>query len=515
VAAVFARALEHGFVYDDFQYVVSNPALQQGLSLDVLGWALTARFASNWHPLTWISHAVDVQLFGFDPRGHHAVSIALHAVNAVLLFLVLLRLTGVRVRAASVAALFAIHPLHVESVAWVSERKDLLSALFVLLTIAAYRRYAARPGPGRYLAVAGLFCLALAAKPMAVTLPLLLLLLDFWPLGRVRAGASIGRLFAEKAPLLLLSAASSWLTVLAQREGGSMRSVHQYALAVRAGNAALACLAYLRDLVLPTGLSPFYPHPGADLSAWQAGGAALLIALATAAALGLARRLPWLTIGWLWYLVSLVPVIGIVQVGDQARADRYTYLPLVGPFLVAAWGCAALAAPRHRLRRLLPAAAIAALGALAIGAAAQARWWESQETLFRRALAVTRDNWFAHLSLAAALAAQGDLEGASSGYRSALAIRPNDPILHNNLGFILGRSGRIDEAMAAFAEASRLKPDYAEPIFNTGVLCLKRNDVACALERSAALDRVDRAWADRLREFVRIRQGGVPAQSPP
>ena len=518
VVFIFGPTAGHQFVYDDFQYLVGNPEVQKGFSLETVWWAFTARFASNWHPVTWLSHMLDVQIFGLEPQGHHLVNVLLHALNAVLLFFVLSRLTGAPWRSAMVAALFAVHPLHVESVAWVSERKDLLCTFFLFLALEAYRRYAARPGAARYLGVAALFSLALLAKPMAVTFPLLLLLLDFWPLDRRARGVPTKRLILEKVPLLALSGVSSLMTVLAQQEGGSMRSVHQYTLAVRTDNALVSYVAYLGKMLLPTGLSVFYPHPGPELPVWKAGCAALLLLLFTGLAIRQFRARPWIGVGWLWYLVTLVPVIGLVQVGDQGMADRYSYLSLTGPFIIFAWGAHALAAGRPRLRKAFPAAAAIILLVFTVAAARQVAWWKDGDTLFQRALAVTENNWFAHISLAAARGMQGDLEGAAIQYREALKIRPLDPILLNNLGFILGRQGKIDEALEHFREATRLKPDYPEPLFNTGVLFLKLDRLDQAGAQCEALDRVDHRWANQLRDFIRYKQallsGGSPAPNP-
>jgi tetratricopeptide (TPR) repeat protein len=507
VVVTFWPAAGHQFVFDDFQYVVTNPDVQKGFSPETVRWAFTSRYASNWHPVTWLSHMLDVQLFGLETVGPHLVNILLHAVNAVLLFLVLSRLTSAPWRSALVAGLFAVHPLHVETVAWVAERKDLLATLFLLLALAAYRRYAEQPGTARYLAVAALFCLGIMAKPMVITLPVLLLLLDFWPLDRRSRGIPLHRLLLEKLPLVAISALSAAMTIVAQREGGAMRSVHQYPLSARAGNALVSYLAYIAKTLNPSGLTAFYPHPGPDLPLWKAAGAGLLLAIFTWAAVRHMRSRPWLTAGWLWYLLTLVPVIGLVQVGDQGLADRYTYLPLIGLFIITSWGAEDLTIGRQRLRQFVPAAAASVLILLAGASRVQVAWWKDNDTLFRRALAVTTNNWFAHISLGAVLGMQGDLEGGAAQYREALRIRPQDPMLQNNLGFILGRQGRIEEALARFREAALLKEDYAEPLFNAGVLYLKINDLDRASRQCEALDRVDRRWADRLREFLRYKQG--------
>lgn len=412
VGLIYSRTAAYQFVYDDFQYLVANPDAQQGLTGSSAWWALTSLYASNWHPLTWISHLLDVTLFGLEPGGHHMVNIALHALNAGVLFIVLSRLTGRAWMSALAAALFAVHPLHVESVAWISERKNILSTFFLLLTVEAYRRYSGRPGTGRYLVVAGVFVLALMAKPMVVTLPLLLVLLDFWPLQRLRAGIPPARLLLEKLPLLLCSAATAALAVIAQQAGGSMRSVHQYSLPVRAANALVSYAAYIGHTIWPSGLNAFYPHSGPAISVGKVAGAGLLLAGVTWWALRQAGKRPWLAVGWLWYLIALLPVIGLVQVGDQAMADRYAYLPIIGLLILATRGLDELTETKTLWRERARAAAVALVALLAGAASVQTTWWENNETLFKRALAVTSDNWFAHISLAAALGMQGDADGA-------------------------------------------------------------------------------------------------------
>lgn len=509
VGLIYARSAAYQFVYDDFQYLVANPNAQEGLTGSSAWWALTSLYASNWHPLTWVSHLFDVTLFGLEPGGHHMVNILMHALNAGLLFVVLSRLTGRSGMSALVAALFAAHPLQVESVVWVSERKNLLSTLFLLLTIEAYRRYAARPDTGRYLAVAGIFALALMAKPMVVTLPLLLLLVDYWPLQRLRAGVPAVRLILEKLPLLLLSAATAILTVVAQEHGGSMRSVHQYSLPVRAANALVSYTACIGHTFWPSGLNAFYPHAGPAIPVWKVAGAGFFLAGASWWAFRQVGKRPWLAVGWYWYLIALLPVIGLVQVGDQAMADRYAYLPIIGLLIVAARGLDELAETWPPWRKMIRAAAVAGVALLAVVATIQTTWWKNNETLFKRALAVTSDNWFAHISLAASLGMQGDVDGAVAHYREALSIRPRDPILINNLAFVIGRQERIDEALRLFHEAAALKADYAEPQFNIGVLYLKRNDFEKAEAQAAKLEEIDRRWAGQLREFIRYKRNLV------
>ncbi len=330
--AVFAPVRDHAFVdYDDTLYVTENPRVQRGIDVDNVRWALTAEVASNWHPLTLLSHMIDCELFGLDAGAHHATSVALHAVDSALLLLVLHRMTGALGRSAFVAALFAVHPLHVEPVAYVAQRKDVLSTLFWLLGMAAYVRYAARPTVVRYAVVALMLVLGLMSKPMVVTLPLVLLLLDVWPLGRwwhrVPGSASRSWLILEKIPLLVLSAAASAITVLAQAHGGSVGSLAAYPLTMRIANALTAYVAYLRKTFWPVDLACFYPYPSA-YPPWRLAAAALALAAISSIAVRSVRRAPYLLVGWLWYLGTLVPVIGIVQVGMQAMADHYTYVPL-------------------------------------------------------------------------------------------------------------------------------------------------------------------------------------------
>jgi hypothetical protein len=427
--AAWLPTFRNGFVnLDDGLYVTGNPHVRQGITRASLAWAMTANVANNWHPLTLLSHLLDVQLFGLDPAGHHATSLLLHIANVLLLFAVLTkmtaRMTSAPGRSAAVAALFAVHPAHVESVAWVAERKDVLSALCWLLAIAAYERYARRPSPGRYLLVALAMALGLAAKPMVVTLPFALLLLDVWPLERLQL--SWKRLVVEKLPLLALSAASCLITLHYQKT--SLAPLDVLPWSFRLAGAAVSYVAYLGKLLFPRNLAVFYPVP-LEIPAWETAGAVALLATITAFAVWKARRAPWLLAGWLWFLGTLVPVIGLVQVGRQAMADRYTYLPSIGLFLEVVWGVAELAG--HR-RVLLATAAAAVIAVLSVGTWRQAGSWKDSDALYRHALAVTRGNYLAHLGLAKALAAERDWNGAAGQYRAALALRP---------GLVEARSG--------------------------------------------------------------------------
>jgi protein O-mannosyl-transferase len=415
--AVWLPALRNGFTnLDDPYYVTANPQVLRGITRAGIAWAMTAKVASNWHPLTLLSHMLDCQLFGLDPAGHHATSLLLHLANVLILFAVLCRMTGAAGRSAVVAALFALHPTHVESVAWVAERKDVLSALFWILAMGAWARYARQPSAGRYLLVALLMVLGLAAKPMVVTLPFALLLLDVWPLDRLHLGWR--RLILEKLPLLALSAASSLITLRYQQASLAPLDVAPWSL--RAANALVAYAAYLGKLFLPRHLAVFYPIP-LSIPAWQAAGAALLLIAITALAVRRARREPWLLTGWLWFLGTLVPVIGLVQVGRQAMADRYLYIPSIGLFLAVVWSVAELG---RRHRAVLATAAGAVLLALAVMTRVQIGYWSDSATLFRHALAATGDNYLAHIGLGKALMGERDCEGAAEQFRAALARYP-------------------------------------------------------------------------------------------
>jgi len=526
--ALWSRALANGFVsYDDPLYVLENPPVRAGLSLRGLGWAFTHVHASNWHPLTWLSHMLDVQLFGLAPAGHHATSVVLHALNAALLFLALRALTlGLR-PALVVAALFAVHPLRVESVAWVAERKDVLAAAFFLAALRAHALAArgalespyGRSGRAR---VAAWMALGLLAKPMVVTLPFVLLLVDAWPLDRARR-LGWRRLTLEKAPLLALAALSCVATVLAQRAAGSVRTLEAFDAPARLANAALAWVGYAWRTAWPAGLACFYPHPAVvapDGLAARALGALALLLSVTALAWALRRRAPWVGVGWAWYVGMLVPVIGLVQVGSQALADRYAYLPTIGLYLMVVPGAAALAArvapgvaPRVRARLL---GTLAGTVVLALGVATwrQIGWWRDGETLFRRAIAVVPDNYLAHVNLGTTLAKAGEHARAAEEFRAALAVLPGHAEAHNNLGTSLFHLGREEEAGREYEEAVRIAPDYAEAHYNLGLVRARAGRLS---EAEAELERALRLRPDleaartsllQVREALRQGTGG-------
>ena len=460
---VYSQLGEHDFInLDDPQYVLENPPVQAGLSAEGVLWALTSTTAHNWHPLTWLSHMLDCELHGLNPTGHHLTSLLFHIANTLLLFAALRRMTGALWRSALVAALFALHPLHVESVAWVAERKDVLSGFFWMLTLWAYARYAERPGSKRrYLVVALCLSLGLMAKATLVTLPFVLLLLDFWPLGRFRSDGSEEQLdrsrcwplLREKLPLLVLALAASVVTLVVQAQSGAVRDLEALPLDVRIGNAFVAYVAYLVKTVWPVGLSIFYPHPGTEISLTRAFSAAVFLSGISVLVLRAARSRPYLPVGWFWYLGTLVPVIGLVQVGQQAMADRYTYLPLIGIFLMLAWGAPELW-QRYRLRSAwLATASTLLLGALAVCSWVQVGHWRNSVTLFEHATRVTSDNALAHLNLAKLLVWEGRDESALRNFNEAIRIDPAGVTAHYHLASLLARQGRAEEARRHYAMA--------------------------------------------------------------
>jgi protein O-mannosyl-transferase len=465
----YAPVRQYGFVnIDDAQYVSDNAAVSGGLSGPAISWAFTTGHAGNWHPLTWLSHMLDVELYGLNAGPHHLTSLLLHVANALLLFGLLHRMTGALFRSAFVAALFALHPLHVESVAWVAERKDVLSTLFLLLTIRAYLGYVRRPRPSRYALVLGLFALGLMAKPMLVTLPCVLLLLDYWPLARAAPLGAWRQLSLEKLPLLGLAVASSVVTFVVQQRAGAVKGLDALPLDHRLANAVMAYATYIGKMLWPVHLAAIYPYP-ASRPGWLVAGAAVGLIAVTVLTLRAARHHPYLPVGWLWYLGTLVPVIGLVQVGSQPMADRYTYVPLIGLFLIVAWGIPdLLARSSHRDLALGAAAGLVILGC-AVATRRQVQPWRSSVALWQHALAATAENHRAHNNLGHALAREGRAGEAIAHYTEALRIKPDYAEAHNNLGFALAEQGRASDAIVHYSEALRVLPDYVEAHNNLGV----------------------------------------------
>jgi len=535
VLASYSSIIHNQFLdYDDNEYITNNAHVKAGLTWANVQWAFSTSEEANWHPLTWLSHELDSELFGLNPVGHHVVNVLLHAVNAVLLFLLLQSATGFRWRSLMVAALFALHPINVESVAWAAERKNVLSMLFFLLALYAYGRYARRPGLGRYIAVAGFFVLSLLAKPQAITFPFLLLLWDYWPLDRIgardmptQAGNAprlpIARLLLEKLPLLFLSAASAVITMEAQKAGGAVKDLARFSLPLRLETTVISYARYLGKTFWPTKLVLPYPHPLKLYPAWQVGAAVALLLLITAIVL-CARDKRYLAVGWFWFLGSLVPMIGLVQVGEQAMADRYAYIPFLGLFLMTVWLIADWAADWNKSRqvpaRWLAIPAVCCLLALACLTYRQVGYLHDTEALWRRALALTQDNYIAQGALAGVLHKQGKTEEAIEHIRAALAIRPDDwpanlilaayeqsqgdtaaataryqmvalraskpsqrAAAYNDLGTAYRQTGDLLRAKEAFEQSLRLVPSQPMLMVTLGLIAQKNGDLPEAVRQ--------------------------------
>jgi tetratricopeptide (TPR) repeat protein len=478
--AVYAPATGFGFInLDDPGYVTNNAHVLEGVTTEGTVWAFTTTSQANWHPLTWLSLQLDAQRGGSSPRPFHATNVALHVLNVLLLFLLFDRLTASPWKSGLVAALFALHPCHVESVAWVAERKDVLSTAFGLAAFHAWLSYVRRPGPLRLGLAASAHAASLLAKPMFVSFPVLLFLFDVWPLARRE---SRRRLVAEKIPFIAFSVASCVLTLVAQSHGGATRSLVQSPFTTRALNALVSYLGYLGEAIWPSGLAVYYPFPYDGVPAWKAMGAASLLALITWACLRLRVRAPYLLVGWLWYVVTLAPVIGLVQVGAQAMADRYTYVPLIGPFVMLAWGLGELDRRiEHRGGRVAELALVlAGVSALGISARRQVETWKDSLTLFERAVSVTTGNAVAHYGLAAALFERGEMERGVAECREAVRIAPGMPDAESSLVRGLLALGRLDEAAARAREGLASRPADSRSDVNAGVVALmeRRYDAA-------------------------------------
>jgi Tfp pilus assembly protein PilF len=509
--AVFAPVRTFDFVsYDDPWYVTQNLNVVGGLSWHALWWALTAGYLFYWHPVTWLSHMVDAQMFGLHAGGHHVTNLLLHMGSTLALFGFLRRATGAVGRSAVVAALFAVHPLHVESVAWIAERKDVLSALALMLTFWAYVVYAQTPTTRRYLVVLSSFAVGLMAKPMLVTVPVVLLLLDIWPLhrlavqserhGTTTAGSESQRgivtsLLLEKLPLFVLAVAVSVATFLVQVQVGAVGSLIQLSLGFRLANALLSYVKYIQLMLWPAGLAVFYPYPPMLPPWWQVIAAAAVLVAVSVAVVRAANRRPYLSVGWFWYLVMLLPVIGLFQSGDQLMADRFTYVPLVGLFLVVAWGGADLLAGWPRLRPAVVVAAVLAVGGCAAASRVQVEYWRNSETLWRRALAVTTLNHRAHAALGGLLAEQGKTDEAIAEYRAALRIVPGQAEWRNNLGLLYTRQGKVVEAMGQYAIAARMRPDFADAHNNLGAMLARAGRTNEAITEYTAALRINPSYA--------------------
>ena len=473
IIVAYGQVKNFDFVgYDDQDYVTENSHVQKGLTVEGIIWAFTTFHSANWHPLTWLSHMLDCELYGLNPMGHHWTNLIFHMVTTIILFLVLERMTGAIWRSAFVAALFALHPLHVESVAWVSERKDVLSAFFGFLTIAAYYRYVKATDFKNYALVIVFLSLGLMAKPMLVTFPFVLLLLDFWPLKRFHfnndylfqsertthyGSKGIYRLILEKIPLFIPVVISCVLTFLAQKSEGAVQALGSLSLINRIANALVSYVNYVLKMFWPSKLAVFYPHPGNTLPAWQIFGSALLITCTCFLAIRAAKKYPYIVVGLFWYLGTLVPVIGLVQVGEQAMADRYTYIPLIGLFIIVAWGVSDLFRKWHYQKIYSGVFAMIILSALTARTFFQVGHWKNGVTLFEHAIKVTENNYKAHNNLAAALEPL-DLDRAIFHYKEALKIYPKYVLALNNIGISLYNKGNYDEAVSYFTKVLKIDP---------------------------------------------------------
>jgi Flp pilus assembly protein TadD len=502
--ALFAGALPRTFInFDDDTYVTENPHVLAGVTAQGTAWALTTFKGSNWHPITWLSHMIDAQAFGQEAVKHHVVNLLLHATNVALLFLVLTSMTGAVWPSACAAALFAVHPLHVESFAWIAERKDVLSTAFWLLTTAAWLRYVRAPSAGAYALVVAVYAAGLMSKPMLVTLPFTLLLLDVWPLAR-----GPFRRVMEKLPLFAMAAASSVVTAVAQRSGGALQSLTRYPLPGRVANALISYVAYLGKAVWPARLSVFYPYRPTGLTGPATIGAALALVAISAIAWRYRQAAPYALFGWLWYLGTLAPVIGIVQVGGQSMADRYMYVPSIGLFVALAWGAADLASRGPAWRTAIAAATVVVLAALGVASRAQLATWADRRTLFAHALDVTKDNWLAHGNLGNALLNDGEIDGAIAQFREAVRIDPRYQDAHYNLGLAMIRLGRRDEAIAELTRAIEINPNAPNARNNLGGVYAEMGRLGEALEQTriaVALDPTSR--------IARFNMANVLAQS--
>jgi protein O-mannosyl-transferase len=521
---LYSPAFNSAFVnYDDPAYVTANSHVLQGLSWSNVAWAFTATVEANWHPVTWISHMADVQFFGVSPRGPHIVNVLLHGFNVVLLFFVLRRATGYALRGAMVAALFAVHPLNVECVAWVAERKSLLSMFFLLLALVAYEWYAQKRTVTHYGVLAALFALGLAAKPMIVTLPVLLLLWDYWPLQQIASKSetttrrpTLLYLVLEKLPLLTMSAASAGITLYAQRSGGALGNTELLPLGLRIENAVYSYLAYVTKGIWPSGLAVFYPHPEGSLATWKVFAAALLIVVITALTWLYRERRRYLLVGWLWYLVAMIPMIGVVQVGRQAMADRYAYLPFVGLFIVAVWGCRDV----FEYLRLSSFAKTAIAGAVLVAYASvtlvQIYYWHNSYTLFAHTLQVTNHNGIAEDNFGDALMQMGRPDLAMTHFEAAAEYIPQLSTAHYNLGVLLQQRNRLDAARHEYELALQYTSDAKEAAqahSNLGFLLLDLNDPKTATEQFTAALQISPEKQNSLlgRGMAEYRQGKLDA----
>jgi len=472
--AVFWQLKQFDFVnIDDEVYVTQNVNIQSGITLERLQWAFTTTHAEFWHPLTWLSLMLDYQLYGLNAGGYHLTNLILHLLSALLLFWLFNRMTGEIWKSAFVAAVFALHPLHVESVAWIAERKDVLSAFFWMLTLCLYVYYTEKPDIKRYLFVLLFFVCALMSKSIVVTLPVIMILLDYWPLKRFESQKNKINLILwqlkEKAPFFILSAYFSVLTLGARYN----TTAKDFPFVSRLANVLVSFVTYLEKTFWPRDLAVFYPFPN-QIPIWQIFGASLLITVISIAVIVTVRRLPYLFAGWLWYAITIAPVIGIIQVGNQAMADRYTYLPLIGIAVMLAWGVPLLIKNENVRKMFLFPAAIAFLAIFSVLTWQQCGYWKNSSTLFNHALLVTKNNYLAHNNLGLVLFAEGKTTEAIEHYNEAIRIMPDHVLIYNNRGAAYTKLGQYQMAIEDFSKAISLKPDYADSYIKRGAVYLKQ-----------------------------------------
>ncbi len=488
VFAVYIQVRAFEFTgYDDPEFIVHNLHLRDGLTPASVAWAFRTTYAANWFPLTWLSYLLGVSLYGFDSGWHHFTNVILHAMNVALLFGVLKQMTGARWRSAAVALVFAIHPLHVEPVAWISERKEILSGLFWVLSLWAYTRYVRRPRTTTYVLLVLAFCCGVMSKPMIVTLPFALLLLDFWPLQRWSREAW-RRLILEKAPLFAICAAASVITFAVQKGAGAISSAGEVPFLYRVENALVSYVAYVFQFFWPAKLAVLYPY-ATSLPIWQVIGAAIALAAVTAVAISRRTQRPYLFVGWFWFLGILFPVIGLVQVGIQSRADRYMYMPLVGLSIIVIWGMAEFAERRPAYRSIAPALAVVACCAYGVAAWSATAVWQNTVTLFRHTIEVTENNWGALTILSQTLLAQDRASEAMPYIAETLGLRPNLPEAHINFGAALSKQGDFNAAEAQYRIALKLDPASADAQEGLGVIQTEQHDFTQALINLSAAEK--------------------------
>ena len=470
ILAVFYQVYSFSFVnFDDPAYIYKNPNIQTGITVKTIEWACATGYAANWHPLTWLSHILDWQLFGSNPAGHHITNLIFHIANTLLLFFVLKQMTNAIWQSAFVAALFALHPLHVESVAWVTERKDVLSAFFWLLTMWAYVRYVKNPKLKWYLILLILFALGLMSKPMLVTLPFVLLLLDYWPLNRFKSKRSPAYLVVEKIPLFAMVIASSIVTFIVQKKGGAVAEIIGLPLKFRICNALISYGEYISKMIWPSRLAVFYPHPGFSISFFYAAISAVFLLAVTIIVFRLAKNHKYLVTGWFWYIGTLVPVIGLIQIGNHAMADRYSYITLTGLFIIIAWGMPQLLIKWRYKKIAFVLSATLIILAMSICTHFQLRYWRNSLTLFQHTLDVTKNNYVAHLCIADALFEQNKLNEALYHYSEVVRLQPASAAALKRLATSLCYTGKADESVIYYERAIKIEPNNADTYNNLGV----------------------------------------------